>query len=85
MNARIGSMVAALLAFALVTSLGALAVRDRERLRAVLALDAECRAHDLTRSDRDGLRAALDRMASEREQLERELAEVRVLREGAYR
>jgi hypothetical protein len=78
-------MVTALLAFALVTSLGALGVKDRERLRAVLAFDAERRAHDLTRSDRDGLRAALDRMAGEREQLENELAEVRALREGAYR
>jgi hypothetical protein len=46
-------MVTALLAFALVAALGALGVKDRERLRAVLALDAERRAHHLTRSDRD--------------------------------
>jgi hypothetical protein len=78
-------MVTALFAFAVVTSLGALAVKDRERLRAIVALDAERRAHDLTRSDRDGLRAALDRMASEREELESELAEARALREGVYR
>jgi hypothetical protein len=78
-------MVTALLAFALVAALGALGVKDRERLRAVLALDAERRAHHLTRSDRDGLRGALDRMASERAELESELAEVRAMREGAYR
>ncbi|MGO9714492.1 MAG: hypothetical protein ACLQBL_36935 [Polyangiaceae bacterium] len=78
-------MTTALLFLASLMSLGALAFKDRERIRAQMALDAERHAHELTRSERDGLRAALDRMASEREQLETELAEVRAMREGAYR
>jgi hypothetical protein len=75
-------MATALLALATVAAILALVVKDRERLRALMALDSERRAHELTRGERDGLRDAVDRMAHERQRLESELAELRALRQG---
>ena len=75
-------MATALLAFATVAAILALVLKDRERLRALMALDSERRAHTLTRGERDGLRDAVDRMAGERVRLENEIAELRALQQG---